>query len=111
MLGNRCLLGMFLTGAWPLLAEIQPLADLPRLTPSMATTMLPSSFAVTACIIGHMDITRRANAAYTAPFRDKHDPILSVRRDRASVNISAAFEQKSVHLGIRSEISNPYKPW
>ena len=62
MLGNRCLLGMFLTGAWPLLAEIQPLADLPRLTPSMATTMLPSSFAVTACIIGHMDITRRANA-------------------------------------------------
>ena len=27
------------------------------------------------------------------------------------MNISAAFEQKLVQLGIRSETSNPYEPW
>ena len=27
------------------------------------------------------------------------------------MNISAAFEQKLVHLWIRSETSNPYEPW
>ena len=49
--------------------------------------------------------------ADVAPLREKHGPILSVRRDRASVNISAAFEHKLVRLGIRSETSNSYEPW
>ena len=63
MLGNCYSLGMYLTGAWQQLAGIQP--DLPRLAPSIATTMLPSSFAVTACIIGHMAITRRGKYRYS----------------------------------------------
>ena len=49
--------------------------------------------------------------ADVAPLRDKHGPILSVRHDWASVNISAAFEHKLVHLGIRSETSNSYELW
>jgi hypothetical protein len=39
--------------------------------------------------------------ADTAPLRDKHGPILCLRRDRASVNISADFEKYLVRLGIR----------
>jgi hypothetical protein len=49
--------------------------------------------------------------ADTAPLRDKHGPILCVRRDRASVNISAALEKRLVQLSIRSETSNSYEPW
>ena len=49
--------------------------------------------------------------ADTASLREKHGPILSVRRDRASVNISDAFEKKLVQLVIRSETSNSYEPW
>ena len=49
--------------------------------------------------------------ADTAPLRDKHGPILCLRRDRASVNISADFEKQLVRLGIRSETSNAYEPW
>ncbi len=36
--------------------------------------------------------------ADTAPLRDKPGPILSVRRDRATVNISAALEKHLVQL-------------
>ena len=49
--------------------------------------------------------------ADTAPLREKHGPILSVRRDRASVNISDVIEKRLVQLGIRSETSNSYEPW
>jgi len=49
--------------------------------------------------------------ADTAPQREKHGPILCVRRDNASVNVSSGMEQRLVRLGIRSETSNAYEPW
>ena len=49
--------------------------------------------------------------ADTAPQREKHGPILCVRRDNASVNVSSGMEQRLVRLGIRSETFNAYEPW
>ena len=49
--------------------------------------------------------------ADTAVARDKHGPILRVRRDNASVNISQTVSAFLERHGIRSETSNPYEPW
>ena len=43
--------------------------------------------------------------------REKHGPILRVRRDNASVNVSQQVLAFLNQHGIRSETSNPYEPW
>jgi len=49
--------------------------------------------------------------AYSSVLRDKHGPILRVRRDNASVNVSNRVSDFLTTHGIRSETSNPYEPW
>ena len=46
-----------------------------------------------------------------SPLRTRHGPILTVRRDNASVNVSRAVMGFLDQHGIRSETSNPYEPW
>ena len=49
--------------------------------------------------------------ADTSLLRDKHGPLLCVRSDNASVNVSRQFKQQLDTLAIRHETSNPYEPW
>ena len=49
--------------------------------------------------------------ADTRPLQEKHGPILSVRRDNASVNVSKELMTILDQRGIRSETSNPYEAW
>ena len=49
--------------------------------------------------------------ADTAVLQEKHGPILWVRRDNASVNVSKKVELILLKRNIRSETSNPYEPW
>ena len=49
--------------------------------------------------------------ADTAALQEKHGPILWVRRDNASVNVSKTVELLLLKRNIRSETSNPYEPW
>ena len=49
--------------------------------------------------------------ADTSVLREKHGPILRVRRDNASVNVSQKVQDFLLQHGIRSETSNPYEPW
>ena len=43
--------------------------------------------------------------------REKHGPVLCVRRDNASVNVSKRVSDFLLKHAIRSETSNPYEPW
>ena len=49
--------------------------------------------------------------ADTRPLQEKHGPILSVRRDNSSVNVSKDLMKVLDQHGIRSETSNPYEAW
>ena len=49
--------------------------------------------------------------ADTAPLREVHGPLLCVRSDNASVNVSRRFKQHLDSLAVRHETSNPYEPW
>ncbi len=50
-------------------------------------------------------------AADTSVLQERHGPIRCVRRDNASVNVSAEVMAWLDQRGIGSETSNPYEPW
>ena len=59
------------------------------------------------------DIPRLLDRFYadTSLLQEKHGPIRCVRRDNASVNVSAEVMAWLDKRQIRSETSNPYEPW
>ena len=85
------------------------------LSPSYAT-IFTCGFSGFAWVYGHtstadIPMLPQKFLADTVALREKHGPILWVRRDNASVNVSQGVTALLLQHGIRSETSKPYEPW
>ena len=79
-------------------------------------TIFVCDYSKFAFVYGHAspsDIPQLLDRFYadTSLLQEKHGPIRCVRRDNASVNVSAAVMEWLLKRQIRSETSNPYEPW
>jgi len=79
-------------------------------------TVFTCAFSGYAWVYGHtstadIPVLLKKLFADTAGLREKHGPILRVRRDNASVNVSKHVSDFLLQHEIRSETSNPYEPW